>query len=626
MIPCMDRPILNLRVLLLASLLTPVICPAADDASFAKLVQQIGSGVEPDHAMWTMRRVWETDRWFTFPKFRETAEYLKTAMIAAGLHDVEFLEAPADGVSRAGYWTMPLAWDVGHAQLEIVAPAPNPEFRLLADYETVPASLGMWSGPTAPDGVIAEVVELRRASELDRLEVKGKLVLTAENPAGFKWLLARKGALGAINAFTENPDLRDGRQWINAWGDNGWAFIKGSAPLLCFSISPRQSEYLRGLLRKGLVRVKATVDSRYYSGGYPLVTAVLPGSSPDEEVLTLGHTSEQGAHDNATGVAAMLESLATLNRLIESGKLPRARRSIRILAMPEVYGSLNYAQTHPERVRRTVAAMCVDTPAAPYNLAGTEYTFYMNPHTAKSYTDALVLRVADAWLSKLRPPRPWHWAEFMTGTDTWLAEPTVGIPTVWPYSATGVHSHHNSEDRPETVDPRSLRDLAAINASFLYFIAAAGEPEVRWLAEIALDRGYQQVLAARAKGIDQIAYAVDRESQSVLSVMRLVPEARRAAVRSSLQPLLEHLRRFGDDQSARVSALGVPSLADVDPPEQSERTHVTSGINLPVEIYQLLNRVAFSRSLKHGGRPSVSALLVDLVQRHRKELEKELAE
>jgi hypothetical protein len=59
-------------------------------------------------------------------------------------------------------------------------------------------------------------------------------------------------------------------------------------------------------------------------------------------------------------------------------------------------------------------------------------------------------------------------------------------------------------------------------------------------------------------------------------------------------------------------------------PEQSERTHVTSGINLPVDVYELLNRVAFSRSLKHGGRPSVSALLVDLVQRHRKELEKEL--
>jgi hypothetical protein len=555
----------NLRALLLAFFLTQAMWPATDDASFARLVQQIGSSVEPDHAMQKMRRLWETDRWFTFPKFRENAEYLKAAMTAAGLREVELLEAPADGVSRAGYWTMPLAWDVKEAQLEIVAPAPSPEFRLLADYQTTPTSLGMWSGPTAPDGVIAEVVELQRSSDLENLDVKGKLVLTAENPAGFKWLLARKGALGAINAFTENPDLLDGRQWINAWGDNGWAFIKGSAPLLCFSISPRQSEYLRGLLRRGPVRVKARVDSRYYQGGYPLVTAVLPGTSPDEEVLTLGHTSEQGAHDNATGVAAMLESLTTLNRLIQSGKLPRPRRSIRILAMPEVYGSLYYAQTHPERIRRTVAAMCVDTPAAPYQLAGTEYTFYMNPHVAKSYTDALVLRVADAWLSRLRPQRPRHWAEFMTGTDTWLAEPTVGIPTVWPYSGTGVHSHHNSEDRPETVDPRSLHDLAAINASFLYFVAAAGEPEARWLAEIALDRGYEQVLAARAKGLDQIAYAVDRESQAVLSVMRLVPLDRQPAVRESLQPLLDDLRRFGEDQSARVLAPGVSPSPTPDP-------------------------------------------------------------
>ena len=539
---------------LLASLLVSAMLSAADDARFARLVHQIGSAAASDHAMETMRHVWQTDRWFTFPKFHETAEYLKSSMTAAGLTDVELLEAPADGVTQAGYWTMPLAWDVKHAKLEIVALTPSPEFRVLADYETMPTSLGMWSGATPPAGIVAEVVELKKSSELASLDVKGKLVLTAENPASFKWLLARKGARGAINAFTENPDLRDGRQWINSWGDNGWAYTKASTPLLCFSISPRQAEYLRGLLAKGPVRVKATVDSRYYAGGYPLVTAVLPGTTRDEEVLTLGHTSEQGAHDNATGVAAMLESLTTLNRLIESGKLPRPLRTIRILTMPEVYGSLYYAQTHPDRIRRTVAAMCVDTPAAPYNLAGTEYTFYMNPHTASSYTDALVLRVADAWLGSLKPPRPWHWAEFMTGTDTWLAEPTVGIPTVWPYSGTGVQSHHNSEDRPETVDARSLRDLIAINASFLYYVASAGEPEARWLAEIALDRGYTQVLAARAKGRDQIAYAVDRESQAVLSVLRLVAEDRRPAMKASLQPLVEALHRFGDDQSARGAA------------------------------------------------------------------------
>jgi hypothetical protein len=537
---------------------------AADDANFSRLVRQIGSEVETERAMKTMREVWETDRWFTFPKFRETAEYLKRAVAEAGLQQVELLEAPADGVSRAGHWTMPLAWEVKHAQLEILEPAPSAEFRLLADYRSVPASLGMWSGPTPAGGITAEVVELSKTADLDRLEVKGKLVLTAENPAGIKWKLARGGALGAINAFTENPELKDGRQWINAWGDNGWAFIKGSAPLVCFSISPRQAEYLRGLLGKGRVRVRATVDSRYYKGGYPYVTALLPGTGGEEEVLTLGHTAEQGAHDNATGVAAMVESVRTLSRLIESGELPRPRRGIRILMMPEVYGSLHYAQTFPDRIRRTVAAMCVDTPAAPYGLTGTEYTFYMNPHVAKSYTDALVLRVARAWLPQQKPARRWHWAEFMTGTDTWLADPTVGVPTVWPYSGTGVHSHHNSEDRPETVDGRSLRDLAAINAAFLYYVAGAGEEEARWLAGIALDRGYEQVLAAREKGREQVAYAVDRETQSVLSVLRLVPEGRREAVREALRPLVASLKGFGDDQSARAGGAGVqdPQMAE----------------------------------------------------------------
>ena len=56
-----------------------------------------------------------------------------------------------------------------------------------------------------------------------------------------------------------------------------------------------------------------------------------------------------------------------------------------------------------------------------------------------------------------------------------------------------------------------------------------------------------------------------------------------------------------------------------------ERTHRTTGINLPADLWEMLNRVAFERSKKYGGRASVSALLVELVERHRKELEKELA-
>jgi hypothetical protein len=112
-----------------------------------------------------------------------------------------------------------------------------------------------------------------------------------------------------------------------------------------------------------------------------------------------------------------------------------------------------------------------------------------------------------------------------------------------------------------------LRDLVAINASFLYFVAAAGEAEARWLAGIALDRGYESVLAAREKGAEQIAYAVDRETAAVLSVLRLVPADRRAVVRGELESLVRSLKTFGELQLERVPAGqitqndGVPHVA-----------------------------------------------------------------
>jgi hypothetical protein len=60
-------------------------------------------------------------------------------------------------------------------------------------------------------------------------------------------------------------------------------------------------------------------------------------------------------------------------------------------------------------------------------------------------------------------------------------------------------------------------------------------------------------------------------------------------------------------------------------PVEVERTRRTTGINLPDDVWVLLNRVAFERARKFGGRPSVSALLVELVQKHRRDLEKELS-
>src|SRR5207302_4776607 len=131
-------------------------------------------------------------------------------------------------------------------------------------------------------------------------DLKGKLVLGLR---GSKAALWKAGALGVISENTENSALADERGWVNSFGDNGWSFTKGSSPLVCFSITPRGSQLLRSLLQKGPVKVRANVDSRYYAGVYPYVTGVIRGAAgaDGEEVLSVGHLFEQGAHDNATG-------------------------------------------------------------------------------------------------------------------------------------------------------------------------------------------------------------------------------------------------------------------------------------------------------------------------------------
>jgi hypothetical protein len=549
------------------------------------LLSTLKREVNPYQAMEDVRTIWETDRWFTFPKFEETAKNVATIMRRAGLEDIETGTPPADGVTQYGFWTMPLAWDIKVGTLEIVDPHVPGDARLLADYQQVPTSIGMWSGPTPAGGVEAEIV-LAPPRGVERADLKGKLVIA---PRSMKVSLARAGALGMISEYTENLALIDERGWVNSWGDNGWSFTKGSAPLVCFSITPRSSYLLRDLLEKGPVRARANVDSRYYSGVYPYVTGVIRGTAGPggEEVLSLGHLFEQGANDNATGVASIIGAVETLNRLIKTGGLPRPKRSIRVLGMGECYGTLAYLDRYKERTKKTVAAMCIDAPAGLQNLSGTEYTWVMNPHVAKSYVDALVLHLATEYFPSIQ--RHWDWSEHRSGTDNYLGDPTIGIPTVLPRGGYGVMSHHNSHDTPVISDAMSLRDLIVMNAAYVYFLASAGPAEYRWLAEVALARGYTQVDASTQKIVDRIAaaqsadqlgrllyqgseqieYSLGRESQSVRSAWNLTEGLADLSAFAQRQKVLVE---SAVQQQATV--LGLGKVAAIPPPKNPEAERI----------------------------------------------------
>ncbi len=552
---------------------------ARPDPQLRKIVQEIAAHVSASEAFDFTAQLHSVDRWGDFSKYQQSAQFLQKKMSEIGLRNVEFLSAPADGVSQFGWWTMPLAWDVRKATLELIEPAPPAGMRVLCDYSQESASLIQWSGSTPPGGVTAEVMELNstRVEDLKGLNVTGKMILV-ELPAGLsergalKAALYKMGAAGVISDYTENRDLRDGHYWVNAWGDYGWGFTKTASPLVGFSITPRQGDYLRSLLRRGVkVRVKAVADTRYYSGSYSYATGMIPGSGSDEEVLELGHGFELGAQDNSTGQAGMLEAIAAVNRAIEAGELPRPKRSIRILTMPEDYGSSHYIATHMDRMKRTVGALHMDVAAGNYDVLGA-YSFGGTPDVTRSYHDALIMRVAETYYAGRRGRMP-LWAPYSPTSDTYPSEPMIGVPTVAARGSSGaIPVHHNSEDTLDRVDPRSLRDLSSVVGAYLYYLASAGEADIPWLAGITLDRSYDNALRTAAPyldrvlvaqnsevlsrdlywGLARIKYNADRDEGAIVSTLRLVAPENREKIRASLEPSLTSIRHFADEQSERL--------------------------------------------------------------------------
>ena len=376
--------------------------------------------------------------------------------------------------------------------------------------------------------------------------------------------LKQAGALGLVRESEVNRTLLDERDWENDFGDKGWAFNKNDTPTVCFSITPRQEQYLYELLKKGPVKLRAKVDTRYYEGTYPYVSGVILGTDgPDaEEVLSLGHLYEEGANDNSSGVASILEAITTLNRLIKEGKLPRPKRTIRMLAMGERYGTLAYLDAHKDRTRRTIAAMCIDTPAGWQYLAGTQFIWSMNPQSASSFVDAFTVRLAAEYFPMVRRPHLWseyNRGAYYGGTDDDLGESMIGIPTTSVNSGHGIPAHHTSFDTPAQVDPKSLRDLAVMNAAYAYFLASAGPEQMHWMAELAVERGYDQINSGTANSLDLVAAAKDADILGHLLYWEkarvdynLARETRAVKQAADLQQELAALASFAAAQKVRI--------------------------------------------------------------------------
>ncbi len=572
---------------------------AADPAKLFKAAQGEISG---NRARDYVTRLWAHEKWFTLPEWQQAAQVALAIMQERSFDGAELLGTPADGVTKSCAWTNPIGWDVSQATLEVIDPPLPDEYRYLCNYRDNPTSLNAWSAPTPPGGIETDLVLMTTADpdELSRLKAGGKIVLTSANTRNLKRYLDRHGILGLVGDNIEevNADFINANQWFNGWSDlpGGW-WMTGydSRKNFCFSISQKKAGYLRDLIRQGTkIKVRAKIDSRYFTDGVlPYVVGLVKGSGPEgEEVLITGHLNEWGANDNSAGVSAILEAVGTLNDLIRSGRLPRPRRSIRVLLGAEMYGSLPYVAKNLQRLReKTVAAVCVDTPAESYDLATTILSVSLNPNVCPTFADAVFPEIVRLYYARYNPERPWLTRPFTMGTDTYFCEPMIGVPTNWVYMSAAGHLHHNSMDTIDKVDPRSLRELSFINAAYLYYIADAGLGEVPAIARLTFRRGIKVITDKAAEmdekiggatdsaslgrvleeGMDAIRCYTDLQVKALGSIERLVPADKKAEARECLANYIRPTDDFGASlmrtfrqaasDKARAASLKIPAPA-----------------------------------------------------------------
>jgi len=68
----------------------------------------------------------------------------------------------------------------------------------------------------------------------------------------------------------------------------------------------------------------------------------------------------QGANDNKSGSAAILEVARVLNKLIAEGRIPRPKRTIRFLWAPEFSGTIPWIKANREIIERTLCDINMD--------------------------------------------------------------------------------------------------------------------------------------------------------------------------------------------------------------------------------------------------------------------------
>jgi len=379
--------------------------------------------------------------------------------------------------------------------------------------------LPMLAAGSASADVTAELIWAGRGTktEIAEAKVEGKIVVTEGSLMMAYGQALQQGALGVVGIAMSRPyfdplqmpwaGVMSRRRPAGAGpgqpGQPGAQAAEAAPPAaFAFQLPAREGDILkRRLLGNEKITVRAQVESRTETADLENVVACIPGTDPAAgEIILSAHLFEgfqkQGANDNISGSATILEVARVLHTLIADGRLPRPLRTIRFLWGPEFAGTGEWVRNHPEIMDRTLCNINMDMVGEWLSKNKSFFclmrTTFGNPHYINDVMENCYRYVGEGNRERIQNRSGAEAVPVRIVAPSGADEPfvysiethygasdhevfndwAVGVPGVmmiaWPDQW-----YHTSGDTADKADPTQLKRAAVIGAAGAYTVASA---------------------------------------------------------------------------------------------------------------------------------------------------------
>lgn len=387
------------------------------------------------------------------PQSRQAAGLILRTLKDAGFENAHFEE-----------YAIESAWTRGPVSARVVSPVR--QAIVAGSYGWVPGTNGPIEVPVAEATVGADGHFSRDPSTMRGLAVmvriqSGDAVTFGSNYVVTRASAARQLAQAGAAAMLIPSDKPDRMLYTSAWG----FYPRGGLPVL--SIGAEDGQLLQRLLAKGAVTINLDVQNAFETRP-PMernVVADLPGTESNEMVLVGAHFDSwdpaQGANDNGSGVAAILDAARVLRSL---GVKPRATIRFVFFSGEEqaLTGSRAYVTAHSQELDSMRAMLMMDGGAqAPLGFS------VLGRQDLEQAARAAIAPLAAIGAGAIDPR-----GELSSDHETFLV---AGVPTLslWVEPGDYDRHHHAVTDTLDKINPRWLALDTAAMAVAAYSLARA---------------------------------------------------------------------------------------------------------------------------------------------------------